>query len=181
MDLTLHQLSLALAVRPPLRGQWLTPQQLRAAARLCSSSSCSGGTAAAAAAGSAAEGDADAAEDGVPVPLGVLLDVGHNETALDRLLQVYLSCCCCCCKCSKEETETLATACAVLSPCVSSCCLGCLFCLLLCLLPPSDGGPPSLRGAGEGFDLSLWGSSPRRADAVDGATLYAPKQQTDGK
>ncbi|KAL8427351.1 hypothetical protein Efla_006911 [Eimeria flavescens] len=74
LDLPPTQLAAALATRPPLRAEWLSQQQLSHAAALCSSSS--------------SAGSAQAAECANKFPVGVVVDVGHNLTALDRLLQV---------------------------------------------------------------------------------------------
>ncbi|KAL8275624.1 hypothetical protein Esti_000575 [Eimeria stiedai] len=93
LDLTPPQLAAALATRPPLRGQALSQQQLSLAANLCSTSSSKGGAAAA---------GAETAADAKKLPVGVIVDVGHNVTAVNRLLQVsspnyhYYYCCCCC-------------------------------------------------------------------------------------
>ena len=78
LDLPSSRLAAALSSCPPMRGQLLSEQQLRVAARLCSSSS-----------SSSSSTQLETEDSDLPVPQAVILDVGHNESALERLFQVY--------------------------------------------------------------------------------------------
>ncbi|KAL8427060.1 hypothetical protein ACSSS7_007912 [Eimeria intestinalis] len=93
LDLPPPQLTAALATRLPLRGQALSQQQLSLAANRCSSSS--NNSSSSSKGGATAAGD-ERAVDAKKLPVGVIIDVGHNMTAVDRLLQKLRSSLCRC-------------------------------------------------------------------------------------